>query len=143
MKTMLALIGAAVMMISNVALADPGQGPSACTAAKLAGRYGFTVSGVILPGNPAGLPEGPAVATGFLILDANGNMHGYETISFNGNVTKGVPYSGTYQITPDCGFTLDSPGFFTNYGVMVANGNELLIMSTDYGMVITITAKRL
>jgi hypothetical protein len=61
----------------------------------------------------------------------------------NGVVTKGVPYSGTYHLNPDCTFTLEDPGFFTNYGIMVAGGNELLIMSTDYGMVITIQAKRL
>lgn len=143
MKTMIALFSAALMMISHVASADPGQGAPACTPEKLAGRYGFAVSGTILPGNPAGLPQGPVVTTGVLVLDANGNMQGYETVSFNGSITKGVPFSGTYQLNADCSFTLDDPGFFTNYGVMVANGNELLIMSTDYGMIISIIAKRL
>ena len=143
MKTLLALCSAALMMTSTVASADPGVGLPACTPEKLAGRYGFSLTGIILPGNPAGLPPGPVVATGVMVLDAYGNMHGTNTLSVNGSVTKGVPFDGTYQLNPDCTFTLVDPGYFTNYGVVVANGNELLVMSTDFGMVLTSTSKRL
>jgi hypothetical protein len=143
MKTTLALFTAALTMAPHLALADSGAGTHACTPEKTAGTYGFSLTGTVFPENASGLPAGPIAATGLLILEPNGQMRGYETISFNGVIVSGVQYSGTFTVNPDCTLTLDDPGFFHNSGVIVSDGNELLVMSTDNGVITTATAKRI
>ncbi|HEY8208302.1 MAG TPA: hypothetical protein VIG99_12520 [Myxococcaceae bacterium] len=139
MKTTLALFTAALVMAPHLAMADSGV----CTTEKTAGTYGFSLTGTVLPGNASGLPVGPVAATGLLVLEPNGEMHGSEQIIFNGVIVPGVQYGGTFTVNPDCTLTLEDPGFFRNYGVIVSDGNELLVMSSDTGVITTATAKRI
>jgi hypothetical protein len=109
----------------------------------VAGTYGFSGSGTVLAVNANNLPAGPVTFAGLLVLAEDGTFTGRETISFNGNVTSGVQYDGTYTINADCTVTLVDPGFFTNFGVFVSNRKELALMLSDNGVMVSFTAKRL
>ncbi|HZH79074.1 MAG TPA: hypothetical protein VEY88_23810 [Archangium sp.] len=137
-----ALFTAALLTAPGFALADSTESKT-CTPENVAGSYGLSAFGTHLPGNAAGLPPGPVTAAGVLVLEANGQLHGHETISFNGTVSSGVQYDGTYTVNPDCTITLEDPRFFHNFGVFVANRSELMLMSTDSGVLLTLTAKRI
>jgi hypothetical protein len=143
MKAKIVLVIAALMASPGISLAEPEPQAAVCMLANVAGTYGFSGSGTILPVNDMGLPPGPVTFAGLLVLEANGQFSGRETISFNGNVTSGVLYSGTYTVNADCTITLVSPGFFHNEGVFVAGRKELMLMLSDNGVLISFTAKRI
>lgn len=143
MNAKLALFTAVLMAVPGVSLADPDLYGKRCTPANVAGTYGFSGSGTIFPVNDMGLQPGPVTFAGLLVLEPNGQFSGTETISFNGNVTSGVEYGGTYTVKADCTVTLVAPGYFHNFGVFVANRRELMLMLSDNGVAVSFTAKRL
>ncbi len=143
MNAKLALFTVVLMAAPSFALANANPHAKTCKPSNVAGSFGFNGSGTILPGNDMGLPPGPVTFAGVLIFEANGQFHGTETISFNGNVTSGVRFDGTYTVNPDCTVTLVDPGFFHNFGVFVDNRNELLLLVTDNGVLNAFTAKRI
>jgi hypothetical protein len=140
------IMNARLTLFALILLTTPGlalAARDACTMDKVAGTYGFSASGTILSPNAMGLPAGPVAATGVMTLDKHGSFHGKETMSFNGSIVSGVTFDGTYVLNPDCTLTLEVPGFFHNFGVIVAGGNEMFLMLTDNGVVATITVKRI
>jgi hypothetical protein len=138
MNAKLAFVALGILTSPGLAMADN----ETCTANDISGTYGLTASGTVLPGNAPGLPEGPVIATGVMTFDKNGHFQGKEMISFNGSVVSGVTFDGTYVVNPDCTLTLEDPGFFHNFGVIVAGGSELFLMSSDSGILLNITLKR-
>ncbi len=139
MNAKLTLFALVILTAPGLALAN-GE---ACSRDKVAGTYGFTATGTILSPNAMGLPPGPVAATGIMTLDKQGNFHGSETMSLNGSIVNGITFDGTYVVNPDCTITLEDPGFFHNFGVIVAGGNEMFLMLTDDGVVATLTVKRI
>jgi hypothetical protein len=138
MNAKTALVALGILTAPGLALADNEK----CKANDIAGTYGLSATGTVLAANTRGLPVGPVIATGVMTFDKDGRFHGEEMISFNGSIVSGVPFEGTYVLNPDCTFTLDVPGFFQNFGVLVAGGSEMLLMSSDTGVLLNITAKR-
>src|SRR5437868_6468949 len=117
MNAKLALFALVILTAPGLALAD-----TLCTRNGIAGTWGFNVSGTILSPNASNLPSGPVAGAGMMVFDNQGHFHGQETLSFNGSISSGVTFNGTYVINPDCTFTLEDPGFFHNFGVLVADG---------------------
>jgi hypothetical protein len=139
MNAKIALFTLGILTAPGLALADN----ETCTRDSISGTYGFTGSGTILPSNTLGLPVGPAVATGVMTFDKDGRIHGTEMISFNGSIASGVTFDGTYVLNPDCTLTIEDPGFFHDFGVLVAGGNEILLMAADHGVIANFTMKRI
>lgn len=89
------LFGMAVvgMLAGIVPQARAGQ----CTLAGSAGKYGFTLTGlVILTTGPV-----PVAAVGRVVLDAAGNASGTESRSLGGGFADET-FTGTYSVNADC-----------------------------------------
>lgn len=68
-----------------------------CTTASLAGRWGFSASGVFVTGP---FP-GPAAAAGVFTVEPDGAFSGGDTGSFNGTIVSET-FTGTLTVNPDC-----------------------------------------
>ncbi len=68
-----------------------------CSLAGVAGKYGFTLNGVVItPGGPV-----PIAAVGKAVLDAAGNSSGTEARSVGGGYADET-FTGTYTVNADC-----------------------------------------
>lgn len=67
-----------------------------CTAAGVAGRYGYTSTGSIV--NP---PVGAFTAVGHVIFTETGTLSGAQTTSIAGNLVEET-IQGTFAVNPDC-----------------------------------------
>ena len=113
-----------------------------CSVNTLRGSYAQTGSGVVTaPPDQAG----PFANVGTLIFDGNGGVTG--VIVVNGSSAQATEI-GTYQVNSDCTgtytvqiapFGITSQAFFA----IDTNGDELEIIVTDPGSVITCVAKKL
>ena len=80
-------------LIANTPKAQAAQ----CSLNGAAGKYGFTLNGVVLTQNgPV-----PIAAVGKAVLDSSGNVSGTEARSVGGNFADET-FTGTYTINPDC-----------------------------------------
>ena len=115
---------------ASVALADSGG----CNSRTVKGRFGTLISGTVT------FPDGtsfPAAEVGLFKLDGVKNVSGSDTLSFNGNVFART-FSGTYTVAADCTTTvvltnLDDGSEGTTSGVIVDDGNTVLLISTNPG----------
>jgi hypothetical protein len=101
-----------------------------CSNNSLKGTYGFSCEGT-----GGGLPI--AVVAVFT-ADGNGNGSEVETISFNGDISQGVPFTVTYTVNADCTGSFVSTGFgsvFHNDFVIDDNKKEFRLIGTDPGVV--------
>ena len=84
-----------------ITLALLGQGPAAqaaqCSQSGVAGKYGFTLSGVVI------LPTGavPIAAVGKATLDASGNVSGTEARTVGGSYADET-FTGIFTVNADC-----------------------------------------
>ena len=75
----------------------PVANARSCSLERTAGKYGFTLTGVVLPGTgPA-----PIAAVGRAVLDDTGNVTGTESRSVGGGFADET-FTGTYTVNPDC-----------------------------------------
>ena len=130
-----------------LAIAPTAQAQAAdkgCSNATLRGSYAQTGSGVVTaPPDQAG----PFANVGTLIFDGNGGLTGALTVSSNGSSAQ-VTETGTYTVNSDCTGTYTvqiAPFGITSqaYFAIDTNGDELEIIVTDPGSVITCVAKKL
>ena len=115
-----------------------------CSNATLRGSYAQTGTGVITaPPDQAG----PFANVGTLFFDGNGGLTGTIVVSQNGMSAQATEM-GTYTVSSDCSgtytvqiapFGITSQAFFA----IDASGDELEIIVTDPGSVITCVAKKL
>jgi hypothetical protein len=135
----MAAVTALALAISPAAKAsDKG-----CTNATLRGSYAQTGSGVITaPPDQAG----PFANVGTLVFDGNGGLTG--TLVVSSGTSSQATETGTYTVNSDCTgtytvqiapFGITSQAFFA----IDTNGDELEIIVTDPGSVITCVAKKL
>jgi hypothetical protein len=113
-----------------------------CSAAGIAGRYGYTISGTV-----TGI--GPITTVGSFVLDAAGNISGAQTASFNGAIVPET-FSGTATINPDCtgtstvnvfhGTTLARTDHF--FDVVDDSQSEIRAIFLTPGFTVTLTAKK-
>jgi hypothetical protein len=135
----LAAVAALALAVSPTATAsDKG-----CSNATLVGTYAQIGSGVITaPPDQAG----PFANAGTLVFDGKGGLTGALVVS-SGTSTP-VTETGTYTVNSDCTgtYTVQIAPFGISSGASFAidtNGDELEIIVTDPGSVITCVAKKL
>jgi hypothetical protein len=136
----MAAVTALALALSSTAKADN----KGCSNATLRGSYAQTGTGVITaPPDQAG----PFANVGTLIFDGNGGLTGTLVVSSNGSSSPATE-TGTYTVNSDCTgtytvqiapFGITSQAFFA----IDTNGDELEIIVTDTGSVITCVAKKL
>ena len=137
--TMAAVTALALALSSTAKASDKG-----CSNATLVGSYAQTGSGVITaPPDQAG----PFANVGTLVFDGLGGLTGALVVSSNGSSSPATE-TGTYTVNSDCTgtytvqiapFGITSQAFFA----IDTNGDELEIIVTDTGSVITCVAKKL
>jgi hypothetical protein len=114
-----------------------------CSNATLKGTFSQKGTGVIT--DPPAF-AGPMANVGTLTFDGNGAVTGALISSLNGTIVPATE-TGTYRVNPDCTGTYTvqiSPlGITANaFFVIDDGGNEIQIITTDPGVVITCTARR-
>jgi hypothetical protein len=135
----IAIFGAVVLSIAPAAQA----GEKGCSNATLKGTFADKDLGVFTAPNAA---PTPFAAVNVITFDGNGHMTAVGVGSVNGTAGAQTE-TGTYTVKSDCTGTyavLISPGGFTSHAFFVIDdsGNELQIIVTDPGGVITCTARR-
>ena len=94
MKRTLHYMWFGTIFLAALAGITPAAQARSCSLRGVSGTYGFTTSGTI--------PTlGAVAAVGHVSLDANGNLTGAQTASFNGAIVPET-LSGTYTINADC-----------------------------------------
>jgi hypothetical protein len=135
---------AAALVLSLAIAPTVRASDTGCSNNTLQGTYAQTGSGVITaPPDQAG----PFANVGTLVFDGNGGLTGALVVSSNGSSSQATE-TGTYTVNSDCTgtytvqiapFGITSNAFFA----IDTNGDELEIIVTDPGSVITCVAKRL
>jgi hypothetical protein len=117
-----------------------------CTKHDIVGVYGFSGQGFVLA-DGVGFPKGPITTVGTITFNRDGTFHTKQNISANGALQRDVLFSGTYTVRPDCTFVLVDPTVDPNspsdFGVLVGNGGEFLLMPDIEGFAITFSGKRI
>jgi len=132
-----------VLLLSLCAVARAQDEPT-CSNASLKGSFGFTISG----NNNF---FGPFAFSGRFAADGKGNItSGSGTESIAGDVVSGVPFIGTYTISPDCTghaiITFVRSDNQQQAGLdftMVNDGKGIMFMSSDEQTTETGTAQKI
>jgi|SRR5208337_102769 len=117
-------------------------GNKGCSLATLKGAFADKDTGFI-----TAPPElaGPFAGVNIDTFDGKGALTGTGIVSLNGNIVPGT-YTGTYTVDPDCTgtYTVQNSLGLTVHAFFVIDdgGNELQIVITDPGTVITCIARR-
>ncbi len=97
MRLNLARTSLGIILFATLVGLAPAANARSCSLAGTAGKYGFTLTGVVI------LPTGPVpiAAVGRASLDAAGNVSGTESRSVGGGFADET-FTGTYTVNPDC-----------------------------------------
>jgi hypothetical protein len=134
-RPMFALISLALLLASLVSAANAQE----CTAATIAGDYGFTFSGFTKDHGKTV----PFTGSGISTSDGAGNVSATITASTNGNIET-FPYTGTYVVNSDCTGSVTSTSGGANFSfVIVGKGKEILGVDIDPGNTWTIDLKKI
>ena len=94
MKLNLARTTVGIILFTALVGAVPAAQARSCSLEGVAAKYGYTTTGTI--------PTLGAIAgVGHVTLEANGNLTGAQTVSFNGTIVPET-LSGTYTVNADC-----------------------------------------
>lgn len=112
-----------------------------CTERSLKGDYGFSFEGTAAS-------FGSVAAAGRLVSDGKGNLSGSYSESLSGLIIEGN-FVGTYAVNLDCivsatltGAIAPSTWSANVKGVLVNNGEEILLVGLDHGIITTGGAKK-
>ena len=100
-----------------------------CSNASIKGTYGFSCEGTLVG-------VGPIAAIGVFTADGHGNGSEVETLSVNGEISRGVFRTDTYTVDADCTGSFVSSGLgsvFHNEFVIDDNKKELRLIPTEPG----------
>ena len=99
-RTIVRTVCLATLFVTLPAVA-PAQGHRACSNASLAGTWGYTETGTVMP------PTGPVLvaAVGTYTFDHAGNFSGTQSSSTGGKISQDTK-QGTYVVNADCTATL-------------------------------------
>ncbi len=97
MKLNLARTTVGIILIAILASLAPAAHAASCSLTGTAGKYGFTLTGVVI----LGTGPVPIAAVGRASLDAAGNVSGTESRSVGGGFADET-FAGTYTVNPDC-----------------------------------------
>jgi hypothetical protein len=134
------------LLIAGTAAAEPGadrHGQRGCTNADLRGTFAFTAQGVTLAGSPVPPAlQGAFASSGVSSFDGRGHFTLTATSSFNGFVQGPGVVTGTYDVNSDCTYTSQADNGVTFRAAIVSGGDQLLILQTTPGVVISGVAER-
>jgi hypothetical protein len=88
---------------------------------------------------------GPIAVVGTFIADGHGNASEVETLSFNGESLRGIPFTVTYTVNADCTGTHVATGLdlvFHGDIVIIDNKKEIHYITTDPGFVLLCTFRK-
>lgn len=123
---------------ASVALADS----SGCSNRTLKGQFGTVTAGTVTFSDGT---RSPVAEVGLFKLDGVKNLSGSDTFSFDGNSFLRT-FTGTYAVTAACMATFvltdENGNVGTTSGVIVDNGNSVLLISTNPGDTISGRATR-
>jgi hypothetical protein len=144
MKRFVHVYQAMAVLTTLVALTTTANAQDGCGVATLNGNYGFNYEGNASRGKNGA--DRPWAAVGLLTFDGAGNLSGTFTISVDGTITTGNPYSATYTVNSDCtGVIAGTPGTgadsFTF--VIVSGGAEVYAIDLTPGFTSSFDAKKL
>ena len=135
-----------MIFLAALALASPLTSvseASGCTNASIAGAYGLTATGALF--GPNGTRSGIALL-GRSLYDGQGRLTGTQTDSIDGTIEQ-FTLAGTYAVQPDCTgsetFTFIPSGEVVHADfVVVAQSHAIILIDTDAGTMLTVTATR-
>lgn len=114
---------------------------SGCSVATLSGNYGFTFGPAGVLKLKTGKTAVPWVGAGLATLDGAGNMTATWANSFNGRITQGNVWTGTYTVNSDCTGVMTGSGATMSFAA-VGGGAEILGVGIDNGEGWTIDFKK-
>jgi hypothetical protein len=125
---------------------DDDFSPRACSLQTIRGSYGTSTTGSILAAGPIGL----VADVGKITFDGNGGASQTTTVSLNGMILPNrSSVAGSYTVNPDCtgelSITLPTPTgttLSTSRFVVVAGGNQLLLVNAGFGRALAGVASR-
>lgn len=125
---------------------DDDFSPPACSPQTIRASYGISTTGSIVTAGPVGL----VADVGKITFDGNGGASQTTTVSLNGTIIPNrSSLAGSYIVNPDCtgelSITLPTPTGpvpSTSRFVVVEAGNQLLLVNTGFGRVLTGVATR-
>lgn len=139
-KKTLAMSAVAALALALAPAAKAGN--RGCSLATLKGAFADKDTG-FLTAPPA--MAGPFAGVNLETFDGRGGLTGAGIVSLNGNIVPGT-FKGVYTVNPDCTGTYtvqNSLGLTVHAFFVIADGgNELYIVITDPGTVITCIARR-
>ena len=101
-----------------------------CSNASIKGTYGFSCEGTLVG-------VGPIAAIGVFTADGNGNGSEVETLSLNGEISRGVFRTDTYTVDADCTGSFVSTGpdgsVIHNDFVIDDHEKEMRLIATESG----------
>jgi hypothetical protein len=114
-----------------------------CTAATIAGSYGFVADGSAgAPTLPA-TPFGPLAGAGVVTLDGDGSFTMMAQRSVGGAIDPSVlRLTGSFVVNPDCSYALTFDVGF-HFEALAIDRGESIFLQTDPGTAVTVRAKRL
>jgi len=120
------------MLALAAALITPACAADACDPAKLAGAYGFQLSGhTTISGDSK-----PVVSVGRLVFDGSGVLSGYSSVNFAGYFL-GNPVTGKYESHADCTVSWslqDDSGAFQHFsGKLTPDNSSAEFSQSDPG----------
>ena len=113
-------------------------GKQTCSVATIKGNYGFSITGFSqgTGATIATVASLPSSSGGIITVDGAGGFSFSGAQSING-VISSFSGAGTYTVNPDCtGSSIDTSGGTSNF-VIGAKGDEVLVISTVSGQVVT------
>ena len=103
-----------------------------CSNASIKGTYGFSCEGTLVG-------VGPIAVIGVFTADGNGNGSQVETLSLNGEISRGVFRTDTYTVDADCTGSFVSTGpdgsVIHNDFVIDDNEKEIRLIATESGYI--------
>jgi hypothetical protein len=123
---------------------EHGRGDEACDR-RIAGRtYGFTATGAAGPPTVPAEAAGPLVGAGIVAFDRDGTFSLTARRSVAGLIDpEPLVLTGTYSVAADCTLDMAFDVGFTFTGAVVDGGRALVLVETDPGTALIVTAKRL
>jgi hypothetical protein len=117
--------------------------PLQCSAAGIAGSYGFVAEG--FAGAPAlpGAPFGPLAGVGIVTLNADGTFMMMAQRSANGAIDpQPLPLSGKISVSSDCTAKLTFDVGF-HFDASIVSRSEMVFIETDPGTALIVKSERL
>jgi hypothetical protein len=113
-------------LLLGLAASGSAQQWGSCSAAMVAGTWGYTLTGSLIP--PTGAV--PYASVGQFTVDMFGNVSGERTVSANGTIVPST-IKGTATVNSDCTGTL-TEGFYDQTGKLLGNSVKAVVY-TDNG----------